>query len=117
MKQLVILSGKGGTGKTTVTAGLAHLAAQDRRMVLADADVDAANLGLVLSPIPEATHDFVGATSRSSTPTSVLVAGPAPRSVVLRPWWSPQRVYMLWTLWRVKDVPRVSTLALRMRSG
>jgi MinD superfamily P-loop ATPase len=60
MKQLVILSGKGGTGKTTVTAALAHLAAQDRRIVLADADVDAANLGLVLAPVTEETHDFTG---------------------------------------------------------
>ncbi len=60
MKQLVILSGKGGTGKTTVTAALAHLAAHDRRIVLADADVDAANLGLVLSPVTQETHDFTG---------------------------------------------------------
>ena len=50
MKQLVILSGKGGTGKTTVTAALAHLASQELPVVLADADVDAANLGLVLDP-------------------------------------------------------------------
>ncbi len=60
MKQLVILSGKGGTGKTTVTAALAHLAAQTRPIVLADADVDAANLGLVLAPVTEETHDFTG---------------------------------------------------------
>ena len=60
MKQLVILSGKGGTGKTTVTAALTHLAAQDYRTVLADADVDAANLGLVLSPVTQETHDFTG---------------------------------------------------------
>jgi len=60
MKQLVILSGKGGTGKTTVTAALAHLAAQDYRVVLADADVDAANLGLVLAPVAAETHDFTG---------------------------------------------------------
>jgi MinD superfamily P-loop ATPase len=60
MKQLVILSGKGGTGKTTVTAALTHLAAQDRHIVLADADVDAANLGLVLSPVTQETHDFTG---------------------------------------------------------
>ncbi len=50
MKQLVILSGKGGTGKTTVAAALAHLASQDSSIVLVDADVDAANLELVLSP-------------------------------------------------------------------
>ena len=53
MKQLVILSGKGGTGKTSVAAAFAHLA-QDGpyplKTVLADADVDAANLELVLSP-------------------------------------------------------------------
>ncbi len=53
MKQLVILSGKGGTGKTSVTAAFAHLAAQGRfagQMLLVDADVDAANLELVLQP-------------------------------------------------------------------
>ncbi|MBN2006071.1 MAG: ATP-binding protein [Anaerolineae bacterium] len=62
MKQLVILSGKGGTGKTTVAAALAHLAAQDCRIVLADADVDAANLGLLLAPVTQETHDFIGGT-------------------------------------------------------
>ncbi len=56
MKQLVILSGKGGTGKTTVAAGLAHLAHQTLDIVLADADVDAANLGLVLAPVDVETH-------------------------------------------------------------
>jgi MinD superfamily P-loop ATPase len=63
MKQLVILSGKGGTGKTSVTAAFAHLAAQrDSRVhtVLADADVDAANLELVLAPEMETRTDFWG---------------------------------------------------------
>jgi MinD superfamily P-loop ATPase len=63
MKQLVILSGKGGTGKTSVAAALAHLAAagdQPVRAVLADADVDAANLELVLDPSRLETHDFTG---------------------------------------------------------
>lgn len=60
MKQLIILSGKGGTGKTTVTAGLAYLAAKAQSVVLADADVDAANLELVLAPTLEETHDFTG---------------------------------------------------------
>jgi len=53
MKQLVILSGKGGTGKTSVAAAFAHLLSLDAaplRTVLADADVDASNLELVLSP-------------------------------------------------------------------
>jgi len=60
MKQLVILSGKGGTGKTTVAAALAHLASQEISIVLADADVDAANLELVLSPTKAEEHDFSG---------------------------------------------------------
>jgi len=59
MKQLVILSGKGGTGKTTIAAALAHLASQELSIVLADADVDAANLELVLDPVKREEHDFV----------------------------------------------------------
>lgn len=46
-KQLVVVSGKGGTGKTTVLASFASLAGQQ---VLADCDVDAANLYLLLHP-------------------------------------------------------------------
>jgi MinD superfamily P-loop ATPase len=63
VKQLVILSGKGGTGKTSVAAAFAHLAhdgPQSLRTVLADADVDAANLELVLEPDQTESHDFVG---------------------------------------------------------
>jgi len=60
MKQLVILSGKGGTGKTTITAALAHLASQELSIVLADADVDAANLELVLDPEKQEEHSFTG---------------------------------------------------------
>ncbi|MBN2171029.1 MAG: ATP-binding protein [Candidatus Krumholzibacteriota bacterium] len=61
MKRLVVLSGKGGTGKTTVAAALAQLAAGERRLVLVDADVDAANLGLLLDPREREVTDFVGA--------------------------------------------------------
>lgn len=60
MKQIVILSGKGGTGKTSVTAALAHLAAGENDLVLADADVDASNLELVLSPERMEEHPFSG---------------------------------------------------------
>jgi len=60
LKQLVILSGKGGTGKTTVAAALAHLASQELPIVLADADVDAANLELVLDPDKQEEHRFMG---------------------------------------------------------
>jgi MinD superfamily P-loop ATPase len=60
MKQVVMLSGKGGTGKTSVTASLAHLASQENQIVLVDADVDAANLELVLSPQKVEEHRFMG---------------------------------------------------------
>ena len=61
MKQLVILSGKGGTGKTTVAAAFADLAHQNQlKTVLADADVDAANLELVLQPRRLEEHKFFG---------------------------------------------------------
>lgn len=50
MKQLTVISGKGGTGKTSLTAAFAHLR-QDA--VMADCDVDAANLHLIVSPIAE----------------------------------------------------------------
>ena len=63
MKQLVILSGKGGTGKTSLTAAFAHLASQSRyadQIILADADVDAANLELVLQPRLLEEQDFKG---------------------------------------------------------
>jgi MinD superfamily P-loop ATPase len=63
MKQLVILSGKGGTGKTSVAAAFAHLAWEEPRpvsLVLADADVDAPNLDLVLAPRRLEEHDFMG---------------------------------------------------------
>lgn len=59
MKQVVILSGKGGTGKTTVAAALAHLAARELSLVLVDADVDAANLELVLEPTLQAEQPFM----------------------------------------------------------
>lgn len=55
MKQLLILSGKGGTGKTTVAGAFAALAVNK---VLADCDVDAADLHLLLSPERVETYDF-----------------------------------------------------------
>ena len=60
MKQIVILSGKGGTGKTTVAGALAHLASREAKIVMVDADVDAANLELLLSPEKRETHEFTG---------------------------------------------------------
>ena len=47
MKQILVISGKGGTGKTVVAASLAALA---NKSVIADCDVDAADLHLLLHP-------------------------------------------------------------------
>jgi MinD superfamily P-loop ATPase len=58
MKQLVILSGKGGTGKTTVAAALAHLASRDGVVITVDADVDAPNLNLLLRSEPSEGTPF-----------------------------------------------------------
>ncbi len=57
MKELTVISGKGGTGKTTVVGAFAALA---KNAVLADCDVDAADLHLLLKPTVKQTHDFSG---------------------------------------------------------
>ena len=60
MKELVVISGKGGTGKTSVVASFAALATDK---VLADCDVDAADLHLVLSPKIVHREEFIGGKS------------------------------------------------------
>jgi MinD superfamily P-loop ATPase len=55
MKELVVLSGKGGTGKTSLVGSFAVLA---KNKVLADCDVDAADLHLLLAPAVRETHEF-----------------------------------------------------------
>ncbi|HOF40039.1 MAG TPA: ATP-binding protein [Candidatus Hydrogenedentes bacterium] len=57
MKELVVISGKGGTGKTSLVASFAALA---HSAVLADCDVDAADLHLVLHPETRHTEPFSG---------------------------------------------------------
>ena len=56
--EIVVVSGKGGTGKTTLTACFAALA--EGPLVLADADVDAPNLGIILSPRETESRPFFG---------------------------------------------------------
>jgi MinD superfamily P-loop ATPase len=48
MKTLTVLSGKGGVGKSTITASLAVLLEKRHQIIVADCDVDAPNLGLIL---------------------------------------------------------------------
>jgi len=55
MKEVVILSGKGGTGKTSIVGSFAALA---QNKVLADCDVDAADLHLLLSPSIKQENEF-----------------------------------------------------------
>ena len=55
MKQLAVISGKGGTGKTVITASFAALA---KNKVMADCDVDAADLHLLLKPKIKKRHEF-----------------------------------------------------------
>jgi len=57
MKELVVISGKGGTGKTSLVSSFAHLA---ENAVLCDCDVDAADLHIILQPDIQKTHAFSG---------------------------------------------------------
>jgi len=56
VKEIVIISGKGGTGKTSVTAAFAALC---NHAMLADCDVDAADLHLLLDPEIQQSHPFI----------------------------------------------------------
>jgi MinD superfamily P-loop ATPase len=56
MREIVVISGKGGTGKTSILASFAVLA---EKAVLADCDVDAADLHLVLKPQINEIHNFI----------------------------------------------------------
>ena len=62
MKEIVVISGKGGTGKTTIVAAFAALA---KNAVFADCDVDAADLHLILQPTIKKTSDFSGGKTAS----------------------------------------------------
>ncbi|PIP12238.1 MAG: (4Fe-4S)-binding protein [bacterium (Candidatus Stahlbacteria) CG08_land_8_20_14_0_20_40_26] len=57
MKQIVVISGKGGTGKTIITASFASLS---NNAIAADCDVDAADLHLLLHPEIKERHRFKG---------------------------------------------------------
>lgn len=69
---LVILSGKGGTGKTTFTAALADLA---KDSIFADADVDAADLHLLLKPEGSIAHGFYGMNKAEIDPELCINCG------------------------------------------
>ena len=70
--ELVVISGKGGTGKTSVAASLAALAG---RSVIADCDVDAADLHLVLAPTQGKTERFIAGHFASLDATCCAACG------------------------------------------
>ena len=57
MKQITVISGKGGTGKTTLASSFIRLA---KEQVAVDCDVDAANLYILLDPYKKVTEKFIG---------------------------------------------------------
>ena len=56
MKEIVVISGKGGTGKTSITASFAYLGGED--LIVADCDVDAADMHLLMAPDFARSHGF-----------------------------------------------------------
>jgi MinD superfamily P-loop ATPase len=72
MKELVVISGKGGTGKTSILASFAALA---NKCVVADADVDAADLHLVLEPTIVHQEDFSGGSRAQIKPEQCTACG------------------------------------------
>ncbi|MFW9851614.1 MAG: ATP-binding protein [Candidatus Thorarchaeota archaeon] len=58
IKQLTVISGKGGTGKSSIIASLAYILKE--KVILADADVDAADLYLIFTPKDSSSHEYYG---------------------------------------------------------
>jgi MinD superfamily P-loop ATPase len=71
-QEITVISGKGGSGKTTVVASLAMLA---ENKVMADLDVDAADLHLLLKPTVRQSHDFVGGVQAVIDPQRCISCG------------------------------------------
>ena len=72
MTEITILSGKGGTGKTSLSAALASLA---ENSVFCDNDVDASDMHLLLNPVPREKHDFEGGRTAEIHPDKCIQCG------------------------------------------
>jgi MinD superfamily P-loop ATPase len=72
INELVVLSGKGGTGKTSIVGALAALIPDK---VLCDADVDAADLHLLMDPQVQERHDFYAGHQASIDPDQCIQCG------------------------------------------
>jgi len=77
MKEIVVISGKGGTGKTSLTAAFASIASKEGKAVFADCDVDAADLHLVFAPEIRERHEFIsGHVARIDPGTCIAAVKP-----------------------------------------
>ena len=72
VKELVVISGKGGTGKTSIVASFAVLAG---KAILADCDVDAADLHLILEPTTIKREEFSGGSQARVIPELCTACG------------------------------------------
>lgn len=72
MKQIVFISGKGGTGKTVVSASFAALS---KDIVMGDCDVDASNMHLLLKPEIIESHDFYAGYKARIDPDKCIQCG------------------------------------------
>ncbi|MBN1193692.1 MAG: ATP-binding protein [Coriobacteriia bacterium] len=75
MKRVVFASGKGGTGKTTLTALVARLISAERSIVLADCDVEAANLPIALGADAISCEPFAGGAKAQIDPAACRGCG------------------------------------------
>ena len=80
MREIVVISGKGGTGKTSVCASLAHLS---QNKVVCDLDVDAPDMHILLDPQIHTREAFVSGSKPSSTGMPAAVAGSVSSTAVL----------------------------------
>lgn len=72
MREIIVISGKGGTGKTSLTAAFAHLASP---VMICDLDVDAPDLHLILHPNQTQSHVFMGGRTAKIDPEKCTSCG------------------------------------------
>lgn len=72
IKEIVLISGKGGTGKTTITASLIPFL---KNPVIADCDVDAPDLDILLKPVIQKCEDFIATSKAVINPDSCINCG------------------------------------------
>ncbi len=81
IKEVIVVSGKGGTGKTSVVGSLVSLMTN---RVAADCDVDAANLHMILNPMVIEEKEFIGGKKATIDPSQYWGAARAGMSADFR---------------------------------